>query len=185
MAIVVDAGVLVAAADTGDADHQRCSGLLRENRGRLVVPAPVIPEASWQVEHNLGPRAEAAFLRLITGRHLRLVDLTLADWVRCIELIEAYEDLGLGLVDTSIVAAAERLGETKIATLNHRDFTVGRPAHCDAFELVPSRTPTTRPGGRPRRAETWCEWSTGTWVWARVACSAVPGCRGLLRRGPR
>ena len=32
---------------------------------------------------------------------------------------------------------AERLKVTTIATLNHRDFTVVRPAHCEAFELLP------------------------------------------------
>jgi hypothetical protein len=36
-----------------------------------------------------------------------------------------------------MIAIAERLGLTRIATLNHRDFRVVRPSHCDAFELVP------------------------------------------------
>lgn len=68
---------------------------------------------------------------------IHVVDLTRVDYLRCIELIDRYADLGLGLVDASIVAVAERLGHTMIATLNHRDFRVVRPAHCDAFELVP------------------------------------------------
>ena len=33
---------------------------------------------------------------------------------------------------------AERLGQTAIATLNHRDFRVVRPKHCEAFELLPA-----------------------------------------------
>ena len=49
----------------------------------------------------------------------------------------AYADLGLGLVDASVVAIAERLGATTIATLNHRDFMVVRPRHIVAFELLP------------------------------------------------
>jgi uncharacterized protein len=40
-------------------------------------------------------------------------------------------------VDASVITIAERLGVTTIATLNHRDFTVVRPRHVDAFELVP------------------------------------------------
>lgn len=35
--------------------------------------------------------------------------------------------MGLGLVDASVVAIAERLGAIIIATLNHRDFRVVRP----------------------------------------------------------
>lgn len=46
-------------------------------------------------------------------------------------------DLPLDLIDASLVAVAERLGLTTIATLDHRDFRVVRPTHCDAFELVP------------------------------------------------
>ena len=134
VAVVVDTGVLLAAADTADDDHQRCAGLLRAHRGD---PAPVIPETSWQIERNLGARSEAAFLRLITSEHLRVIDLTLADWARCIDLIETYADLALGLVDASVIAIAERLDVGMIATLNRRDFAVVRPAHRDAFELVP------------------------------------------------
>ena len=46
-------------------------------------------------------------------------------------------DLGLGFVDASIIAVAERFTVTTVATLNRRDFAVVRPAHRDAFELVP------------------------------------------------
>ena len=137
MAIIVDTGVLLAAADSDDADCDRCAELLRHHSGGLWVPAPVIPETAWQIERNLGPRSAAAFLRLITGEHLRVLDLTLADWGRCINLIETYFDLGLGLVDASVIATAERFDVTTIPTLNHRDFVVVRPAHCDGFELIP------------------------------------------------
>jgi hypothetical protein len=34
-------------------------------------------------------------------------------------------------------ADAERLGETAIATLDHRHFTVVRPKHAEAFTLLP------------------------------------------------
>jgi predicted nucleic acid-binding protein len=137
MAVLVDTGVLLAAADTNDQDHQQCAQLLRSRQGELRVSAPVIPETAWQIERNLGPRSETAFLRLITTGRLDVIDLTVDDWSRCIALIETYEDLGLGVVDASIVAIAERLNITTIATLNHRDFAVVRPAHCDVFELIP------------------------------------------------
>jgi hypothetical protein len=43
----------------------------------------------------------------------------------------------LGLVDATVIAAAEMLTEEKIATLDRRRFTVVRPAHTEAFELLP------------------------------------------------
>lgn len=48
-----------------------------------------------------------------------------------------YSDLGLGVVDASVVALAERLDVPRVATFDHRHFSVVRPSHVEAFELVP------------------------------------------------
>lgn len=89
------------------------------------------------IESRLGPRAEVAFVSSIATGELALVELTPVDWARSAQLIDGYTDLGLGLVDASVIAVAERLHLTTIATMNHRDFAVVRPAHCRTFELVP------------------------------------------------
>lgn len=73
----------------------------------------------------------------MTSGELRVVDLVLPDYQRCVTLIERYADLGLGLVDASIVTVAENLGIATLATLNDRDFRVVRPRHVDTFELIP------------------------------------------------
>ena len=89
------------------------------------------------IESRLGPRAEAAFVLSVATGDLPVIELATADWARCAELIDTYSDLRLGLVDTSVIAVAERLDVNTIATMNHRDFAVVRPAHCPAFELIP------------------------------------------------
>lgn len=137
MSVVIDTGVLLAAADADDSDHVACARLLREHRGELWVPAPVVPECAWQVERNVGPVAEAAFVRHVSSGQFKVVDLRAIDYERCAELIETYADLGLGLVDASVVTVAENLGAEVLATLNRRDFTVVRPRHIERFELVP------------------------------------------------
>jgi hypothetical protein len=38
----------------------------------------------------------------------------------------------------AVFAVVERLGERKLATLDHRHFTVLRPRHVDALDLVPA-----------------------------------------------
>ena len=68
---------------------------------------------------------------------LQVIDLALGDYARRVALIEQYADLGLGLVDASVIAIAENRGITTLATLNVRDFNVVRPRHTDAFTLVP------------------------------------------------
>ena len=45
------------------------------------------------------------------------------------ELIDQYSDMGLGLVDASVVTVCEGRGIATVATLNRRDFNVVRPRH--------------------------------------------------------
>lgn len=133
----VDTNIWLAAADRRSDRHGECAALLRRHRGELAAPVPVIAEASWLILDRLGTAAQAAYLRLITSGQLTPVDLTEADWHRCAQLAEQYASLRLDLIDASLVAVAERLKLTALATLNHRDFTVVRPRHADAFELLP------------------------------------------------
>ncbi len=43
----------------------------------------------------------------------------------------------LGTTDAAVVAVAERLGITEIATLDRRHFHAVRPRHADGFTIVP------------------------------------------------
>ncbi len=133
--IVVDAGVLYAGADADDKDHPACSALLAGHPGPVLVPVLVIVETAWLIQNRLGPAAEARFLRATA--ELQRVDLLEEDWDRVAELVDQYADLDLGLVDASVIAVAERLAVSEIATLDRRDFTVVRPRHVEAFTLLP------------------------------------------------
>jgi uncharacterized protein len=92
--------------------------------------------ACYLLARFLGPSAEATFLRAFPDE-LTLQEVTPADLRRSADLVEQYSDLPLGMVDASLVSIAERLGLRTIATLDRRDFTVVRPRHIAAFELVP------------------------------------------------
>lgn len=73
----------------------------------------------------------------MTSARFTIVDLIAIDYQRTIALIGTYASLGLGFVDASIIAVAERHNLDTIATLNHRDFAVVKPAHRDALTLIP------------------------------------------------
>ena len=102
----------------------------------LAVTVPVIVESSWLIESRLGSAAEARFLQSLMLGEIERLDMDDADCSRVGKLVDSYADLGLGVVDASVVAVAERLGVTQIATLDHRHFTVVRPSHIAAFELL-------------------------------------------------
>lgn len=135
--LVVDTGPLVATADRADKDHAACRALLEGDDGPLVTTGMVIAEAAYLINRQLDPHAEAALYSSIISGHLEVAHLDLEDWERIRDLVTAYADLRLGGTDASVITLAERLGATRIATLNHRHFRVVRPHHAAAFELLP------------------------------------------------
>jgi predicted nucleic acid-binding protein len=135
--LIVDTAPLVAAADVADPMHQRCLALLQTHPGPLVTTALVIAEAGWLIRRQLDIAAEAAFYTAIVNSELTVEALTGIDWARVIELLDTYTDIGLDAADASVIAVAERLDQTVIATLDERDFRIVRTAHIEAFDLLP------------------------------------------------
>jgi predicted nucleic acid-binding protein len=137
VAVLVDAGPLYAYIDADDAHHEECLALLAGDPGPLAVPLLVVAEVAYLAGTRLGPEPEVRFLADLAARAFVTVPVDDDDWLRIAELVARYRDLPLGTVDASIVAAAERLGVTTIATLDRRHFGTVRPVHVTAFELVP------------------------------------------------
>ena len=137
MALICDTGPLYAAMDIADQDHVACARLLETTDEQVLVPAPVVVELDWLVGQRLGPDAFLSFLADSLDGLLEVVDLQTQDYLRVRELLDRYRDLALGFVDAAVLSVVERLGETKLATLDHRHFTVVRPRHVPAIRLVP------------------------------------------------
>jgi predicted nucleic acid-binding protein len=135
--MLADTGPLVAGANARDRHHATCRDLLLNHPGPILVPAPVVVEVCQLLAARQGSEAEAAFLGTLGAGGLRVVDLEPADYARTAALVTQYADLPLGAVDAAVIAVAERLHIIEIATLDRRHFTVVRPAHVDAFTLLP------------------------------------------------
>ena len=103
----------------------------------ILVPILVVTEVVYLLGTTLGVENEVRFLGDLAAGELVPEPVEAGDWMRIAALVAAYRHLPLGSVDASIVAAAERLNTDKIATLDRRYFSVIRPAHMDAFELMP------------------------------------------------
>jgi predicted nucleic acid-binding protein len=135
--ILLDTNVLVAAARTADANHTAAARLLESAAEPLLVPPTVVAEVCYLLSEWGGPDAEVRFLRSFQPGGLELAELTMADIARMADLTERYADLRLGGTDASLVAIAERRAIRRIATFYRRHFTVVRPAHAEAFTLLP------------------------------------------------
>lgn len=134
---MVDAGPLYAYVDADDAHHAASLELLATYPGRLVVPTLVITEVVYLLATRLGTTQEVRFLGDLANGAFEVEPVAPSDWLRIAELVSRYRDLPLGTVDASVVATAERLGVTEVATVDRRHFTVVRPAHVAAFTLLP------------------------------------------------
>jgi uncharacterized protein len=128
----------VAVLDADDSHHRECIELLSSEPGPLLVPVMCVAEVTHLLGSRVGWGAEVRLLMAIAAAELSVEQIHPAAAERSAELVGAYRDLPLGAVDASVVAAAERLGVTRIATLDRRHFGVVRPAHVDAFELLPA-----------------------------------------------
>jgi uncharacterized protein len=138
--IICDTGPLVAAALSNDADHRACVDLfnrLHEAGTELLAPGTVVAEVGYLLDRQAGPLVESMFLRSLADGDFVPVDVTASDYGRMADLVETYADLPLGTTDASVIAVAERLNLTEVATLDRRHFTVVRPAHVNALTLLP------------------------------------------------
>jgi uncharacterized protein len=137
LALVIDTGVLYATLDADDHDHRPCTDLLMTVRGDRIVPAPVLTEVDWLCSRCPQNAFPAVLAQLDSGA-LVVEDLVDVDYRRVAVLLDTYSDLRVGFVDAAVLAVVERLREPKLATLDRRHFSVMRPRHVDALELLPA-----------------------------------------------
>ena len=130
-------GPLIAAANRNDRHHDSCVRTLIEARSPRLVSGLVIAEVCYMLARDGGVAQEAAFLRSFGTGFLTVADLIPDDLTRAAELVEQYADLPLGGTDASVIALAERLEITDVATLDVRHFRVVRPNHVTALTLLP------------------------------------------------
>ena len=137
MAVIVDTSILYALVDANDAAHRRAVDALDAEVEAVIVPQSTLPEVCYLIASRLGAEREAEFIRLLANSDWRLEPVTDADLPRIVRLMHDYADAGLGFVDASVVAIAERIGAVRVHTLDRRHFGLVRPRHVEAFTLLP------------------------------------------------
>lgn len=137
VALILDTGPLYASLDRSDDDHLTCRALIEGAGEPLIIPSPVLVEVDYWINQRLSPGALLALLADIGSGAYRVVDLVASDYARVSELCDRYSDADIGFVDAAVFAVVERLGESKLATLDRRRFSLLRPRHRASLDLVP------------------------------------------------
>ena len=138
MALILDTGPLYAAMDRSDADHAPCRALIEDCDEPVVIPAPVLVEVDYWVHRRLHAGVMIALLDDIDSGAYLVEELERIDYRRVRHVIDQYADNDVGFVDAAVLAVVERLGEPKVASLDHRHFSILKPRHVDSLTLVPA-----------------------------------------------
>jgi predicted nucleic acid-binding protein len=120
--ITLDTSGLFALMNRRDPAHAKVRKALLADRGPYLVPAGILGEIAYLVEHRYGTRMLDALLADLESGTFRL-DCGDDDLGRVRALVDRYADLPLGFADAAVIACAERNGGA-VLTLDRRDFGV-------------------------------------------------------------
>ena len=87
---------------------------------------------------DLGYVALTTLLENLRDSETELAPLVRSDLGAIHDIATAYASASFDIVDCCLMAMAERLDVTRIATFDRRDFSIFRPRHCDYLELLPT-----------------------------------------------
>ena len=132
-AIICDTGALLDYLVKTAPDHKAFRVAIDRARTRYV-PGLVLAELDYFLREERA--AMQAFMRDLTRGAFTYAPPPLHQLSRAMSIDDRYEDLGLGLVDASIVALAEEIGVNRIATRDVRHFAAVRLRDGRALELV-------------------------------------------------
>jgi uncharacterized protein len=138
LTLLIDAAPIVALADPHEPLREEILATLRDERGALIIPAPVTAEIDYLLGQRFGAAARLAFLRDLAAGRFTVNALKREDYTTVVELEERYADLDLGLADCAIVTLADRHRTTRILSFDHRHFRAVKPLHGDAFTILPA-----------------------------------------------
>jgi uncharacterized protein len=135
--MIVDTSALLAFFDSAEPRHRDVARAI-EAAGELMVVSPyVIAELDYLVATRHGVRAELAVLDELGGSAWELACLDVAELRTARTIVDRYADQRIGLADASNVVLAQRFGQTSIATLDRRHFSVLRALDGSTLTLVP------------------------------------------------
>jgi len=131
--LICDTGALLDYLVESAPDHQSFRAAIDRARTRYI-PGLVLAEVDYFLRDER--RAMGMFMRDVARGAFTYAPPALDQLSRAVEIDRRYSELGLGLVDGSIVALAEWLGIRRVATRDVRHFAAVRLRDGSPLELV-------------------------------------------------
>ncbi len=136
--IVVDTSAVFAALDRSQRQYARVSSFLETSRERLILSPFVLAELDYLLTRRVGDHAALDFLRDVEDGAYLLAGIAQDDVAASRQVIERFDDLGIGVADASIVILAARYGTDRVLTLDERHFRTLRTLDDRPFTILPA-----------------------------------------------
>jgi hypothetical protein len=120
--IVADTGAVIALIDAHEHHHRVLRSLFEHRPEEWVLPWAVLPEIDYLVATHLGDKAEQTFLADLASGAFTIEWGGAVDLAAAHRICKRHRSLRLGLVDGVVMAVAERIRASAIATLDVRHF---------------------------------------------------------------
>ena len=135
--IIADTSALLALYNGREPAHAAVRAVVEAEAEPLVVSPYVVAELHYLIATRLGVDAELAVLAELSGGAYHLAEMGPADVESAAAVVSRYRAQDLGVADASLVVLAERHRTRSLLTLDHRHFSVVRPASGGRFKLLP------------------------------------------------
>ena len=132
-ALICDTGALLDYLVESAPDHWLFRNAIDQARTRYV-PGLVLAEVDYFLRDER--RAMHVFMQDVARGAFTYAPPTVGQLSRAMEIDRRFEDLSLGLVDSSVVALAEALGIRRLATRDTRHFAAVRLRDGSPFDLI-------------------------------------------------
>lgn len=150
-AVLCDTGALLDFLVSSAPDHHAFREAINEARTRYV-PALVLAEVDYFLREERD--AMRSLIEDVSKGAFTVVPSTVVQLSRAMEIDRRFGELGLGLVDACVVAAAEELGVTRVLTRDVRHFSAVTLRSGKKLELVVVSSAPEPGRKRQRRART-------------------------------
>jgi predicted nucleic acid-binding protein len=134
--MICDTSGLIAALGADQPFSEECVAAMK-SADNLIVSPFVLAELDYMVGHRRSPRAAIAVLRELSSGEYDIASFDAASVAMAADVMEAYEDLEIGLADASLVVLAKRYNTNEILTLDQRRFRAIRGLDGRHFRLLP------------------------------------------------
>lgn len=130
---IIDSGPLIALFDRNDKFHKQSVRFIKNYKGKLFSTTAVMTEVCYLLDYNVF--AQTNFLKWVSNGAIEIVAINNADLLTIIKLTEKYADLPMDFADSTLVAIADRLNISTVATIDS-DFNIYRFHKNLSFENI-------------------------------------------------